>query len=128
MRTNKSFKKFKTHYYVQRFSYHDRTICRHSISFVFGQIFWALLVLLHSVTLFMVDATTNLRTFLVEITITIDIITVTTNLIHLITESFFLPPSNLIFEQSAIWNVLGTIILGPMCRIKNLLKSRFSCL
>ena len=121
MRTNKSFKKFKTHYYVQRFSYHDRTICRHSISFVFGQIFWALLVLFHSVTLFMADATTNLQTFLVEITIT-------TNLIHLITESFFLPPSNLIFEQSAIWNVLGTIILGPMCRIKNRFKSRFPCL
>ena len=31
-----------------------------TISFVLGQIFWALLVLFHSVTLFMTYATTNL--------------------------------------------------------------------
>ena len=37
----------------------------------------------------MANATSNLRTILVKVTITINIITVTTNLIHLITEPFF---------------------------------------
>ena len=81
---------------------------------VLGQIFRALLVLFHSVTLFMANATLNLRTILVKVTITINIITVTTNLIHLITEPFFLPPSNLIFQLATIWNILRAIVLRPM--------------
>jgi len=83
-------------------------------SLVLGQIFRALLVLFHSVTLFMANATLNLRIVLVKVTITINIITVTTNLIHLITEPFFLPHSNLIFQLATIWNVLTAIVLGPM--------------
>jgi len=83
-------------------------------SIVIRQIFRALLVLFHSVTLFMANATSNLRTILVKVNITINIITVTTNLIHLITEPFFLPPSNLIFQLATIWNILRAIVLGPM--------------
>jgi hypothetical protein len=90
---------------------------------------WPLLMSIHSVTFIMVDGTTYFIFNLVEVTRIIHIISVTLlHIIHLVMELLLLTSPLPDLSHDHVRYIVHPIILWPLRRVKQMLKSGLLCL